>query len=70
MTDEKKRAAVGVASTSALVRSICGRCGNELPLWFDPTATSTYPDDDTAFRAWLQTPCPYCDTTPRDNGHH
>ena len=47
---------------------ICAACGGELEPWFDLTRDDGEQDDDAAFEAWRNTPCPNCGKTPRETG--
>jgi predicted RNA-binding Zn-ribbon protein involved in translation (DUF1610 family) len=49
-----------------IARTFCLSCGAELPSWFD---CGEDPDrEDEAYERWLDSPCPDCGKTPRQNG--
>jgi len=49
------------------VKSFCAACGAEIAPWFDATRGDTE-SDDAAFEKWMDTACPRCGKTPRENG--
>jgi DNA-directed RNA polymerase subunit RPC12/RpoP len=57
------------SSDQSLARCRCAACGRELLPWFDSSERIFDLDaDDVAFAQWLDTACPRCGKTPRENG--